>query len=138
VGRAGLVCPLLKAALSVAPASSLRRNSATAAVESKKLRRGLLGKFDDAAAQRLQRKSAPSVVAAVGCFGVHSQFRAARLYASAAGSFWEETMLRFVAIGLCAATALTPLAAIAQTDQLSIPSATGASTPAQAVKQSAG
>ena len=47
-------------------------------------------------------------------------------------------MLRFVAICLCAATALTPLAAIAQTDQLSIPSATGASTPAQAVKQSAG
>jgi hypothetical protein len=58
--------------------------------------------------------------------------------ASPAGSFWEETMLRFVAIGLCAATALTSHAVIAQTDQLSIPSATGASTPAQAAKQSAG
>jgi hypothetical protein len=45
-------------------------------------------------------------------------------------------MLRFVAISLCAATALASLAAIAQTDQSAVPSATGASTPAQAVKQS--
>jgi hypothetical protein len=42
-------------------------------------------------------------------------------------------MLRFIAIGLCTATALASIAAIAQTDQPAVPSATGAS---QAVKQS--